>query len=307
MELLIHPEELSPRWIDLARTHGLKRLSIHPWGGKNAHKTLAELVDTLERPEYRAMIDTLIDGGVEIGYEFHAAAYLLPRELFESHPEYFRMDEEGNRTPDRNFCFSNPDALELVAKNAALLARRLYRAPHDYYFWLDDARSGGLCHCPSCRGRSFADHQLTVMNRMLREIRRDDPEARMCYLAYYESLAVPETVKPDEGIFLEYAPIDRFRDLGFDLSGENLRTLKALLDFFGRKDAKVLEYWYDNSLFSKWKKPPVSFIPDNDAIRKDYAFYRALGFPVLSSFACFLGEDYVALHGEPDLSAAGEG
>ena len=306
MELLIHPEELSSRWIALAEKHRLKRLSIHPWGGKNAHKTLEDLVSRLETPEYRDMIDTLIDKGIEVGYEFHAASYLLPRDLFEEHPEYFRMNEEGERVADKNFCFSNEDALTLLAKNAAVLAKKLYRSPEDYYFWLDDSRSAG-CFCPECRKRSFADHQLNVMNRMLREIRKEIPNARMCYLAYYESLAVPETVKPDDGIFLEYAPIDRFRDLGFELVGENLKTLEGLLTFFGSENAKVLEYWYDNSLFSKWKKPPVAFSPDNDAIRLDYAFYRNLGFPTLSSFACFLGEDYVALYGEPDLSAVAEG
>ena len=83
--------------------------------------------------------------------------------------------------------------------------------------------------------------------------------------------------------------------------------LRNLLDFFGKDDAKVLEYWYDNSLFSKWKKPPVSFTPDSEAILRDYAFYRDLGFKNLSSFACFLGADYVELYGEPDLSLVSEG
>ena len=306
MELLIHPEELSQRWINLARENGVKRLSIHPWGGKNAHKSLADLLSRLETPEYREMIDTLIDGGVEIGYEFHAASYLLPRELFDEHPEYFRMDEEGNRIADRNFCFSSEEAVEIFSKNAAALAKRLYRSPKDFYFWLDDTRTA-TCSCPECKKRSFSDHQLNMMNRMLREIRKEIPDARMCYLAYFEALPVPTEVKPDEGIFLEYAPIDRFNGKGFLLEGENLDTLKGLLDFFGRKDAKVLEYWYDNSLFSKWKKPPVRFVADNETIRRDYAFYRELGFPTLSSFACFLGEDYLELYGEPDLSAVAEG
>lgn len=306
MELLIHPEELSPRWIKLAKEHKLKRLSLHPWGGKRARAMLTDLVERLETPEYRAMIDELIDGGVEIGYEFHAASYLLPRELFDEHPEYFRMNEEGERVPDLNLCFSNPDAVRIFAENAAKLAKKLYRSPKDYYFWLDDSRTATCC-CEECKKRSFSDHQLRMMNAMLREIRKDVPDARMCYLAYYEALPVPKTEEKDDGIFLEYAPIDRFRDVGFELAGENLKELKGLLDFFGREDAKVLEYWYDNSLFSKWKKPPVMFTPDNAAICEDYAFYRSLGFRTLSSFACFLGEDYLELYGEPDLSAASEG
>lgn len=306
MELLIHPEELSSRWIDLAKKHRVKRLSIHPWGGKNAHRNLIDLLDTLETPEYRAKIDALIDSGVEVGYEFHAASYLLPRELYAEHPEYFRMDENGERVENGNFCFSNADACAIVAKNAATLAKKLYRSANEYYFWLDDSRKGSCC-CPECKKRSFADHQLHIMNLMLREIRKDDPDAKMCYLAYYESLAVPTEETNRDGIFLEYAPIDRYNNGGFLLEGENLEVLRNLLDFFGKDDAKVLEYWYDNSLFSKWKKPPVSFTPDSEAILRDYAFYRDLGFKNLSSFACFLGADYVELYGEPDLSLVSEG
>lgn len=307
MELLIHPEELSDRWISLAKANGIKRLSLHPWGGKRAHKTLEELLSVLESTEYRAKIDRLMDSGIEIGYEFHAASYLLPRELFSEHPEYFRMDENGNRVENGNFCFSNFEACSIVAKNAAVLAKRLYRSSNDYYFWLDDARKAS-CHCPKCQKHSFADHQLRVMQSMLREIRKENPSARMCYLAYFEALQVPKETPLEEGIFLEYAPIDRYeKDRDFRLEGENLAVLHGLLDFFGKQNAKVLEYWYDNSLFSRWKKPPVCFVPNNNQIRSDYAFYRTLGFSVLSSFACFLGEDYLELYGEPDLSAVSEG
>lgn len=305
-ELLIHPEELSERWINLAKKHGLKRLSIHPWGGKQAHITLAQLLSDLETPAFREKIDTLVDSGVEIGYEFHAASYLLPRELFAEHPEYFRMDEEGNRTAEKNFCFSNTEACDIIAKNAVLLAKKLYKSQNDYYFWLDDARKAS-CHCPECRKHSFADHQLIVMNRILRELRKDDPAARLCYLAYFEALAVPKETVPEEGIFLEYAPIERFDDReNIAPPTVNLEALHGLLDFFGTKNAKVLEYWYDNSLFSRWKKPPVAFVPNNETIKAEFAFYKDLGFEVLSSFACFLGDDYIALYGEPDLSSLSE-
>ena len=65
----------------------------------------------------------------------------------------------------------------------------------------------------------------------------------------------------------------------------------------------MLEYWYDNSLFSRWKKPPKQMFPKNHLIPADLAFYRSLGFEDIASFACFLGEDYEALYGDFDLSA----
>ena len=110
MQFLIHPDELSRSWIERARKNRIDRLSLHPRGGAAARESLEEMLDMLKREDYRALIDELIDAGIEVGYEFHAASYLLPRELFSEHPEYFRMDESGERTPESNFCFSNPEA-----------------------------------------------------------------------------------------------------------------------------------------------------------------------------------------------------
>ena len=74
-------------------------------------------------------------------------------------------------------------------------------------------------------------------------------------------------------------------------------------EFFSWKDSKVLEYWLDNSLFSGWKKPPKEFKADDEKIKKEVAEYASLGFEIISTFGCFLGEDYEELYGEPDISA----
>ena len=63
----------------------------------------------------------------------------------------------------------------------------------------------------------------------------------------------------------------------------------------------MLEYWYDNSLFSKWKKPPRKFVLDEAAMLSDIAEYKKAGFDSIATFACFLGEDYEMLHGNIDV------
>jgi hypothetical protein len=65
----------------------------------------------------------------------------------------------------------------------------------------------------------------------------------------------------------------------------------------------VLEYWLDNSLFSKWKKPPQPFSWDPEVMRQDLAYYESLGFEDATVFACYLGSDYEELHGAPDIEA----
>lgn len=139
------------------------------------------------------------------------------------------------------------------------------------------------------------------MNHLLHRIRRDDPQASLSYLAYYECMDPPTVVLPDEGIFLEYAPIERNLNKPLVESGQNSR-LQHLLSIFGKETAKVLEYWLDNSLFSNWTKPPKRFKPNASVIRSDFKYYRDLGFTDISSFACYLGSDYEDLYNSPDIS-----
>lgn len=80
--------------------------------------------------------------------------------------------------------------------------------------------------------------------------------------------------------------------------------MKDIVAFFGKKDSKVLEYWYDNSIYYRRAgKKLVPFTPDNEQIKKDLRFYKDLGFEQMSCFACSLCDEYVALFGDPDFSA----
>ena len=303
--ILIHPEELTEKWIDRLSYAGVTTLGLHPRGGRAAEESLRDLLERLKTPEYRALLDYAADRGLEIAYEFHAAATLLPRSLFETHPEYFRMDREGNRLQKWNFCVSNEEALRIVAEKAAEIAGQLYRSGNRFYFWLDDGHDLS-CHCPKCAQFSASDQQLLVLNAILRRIRKDRPEAKLAYLAYFDTLAVPTVVRPEPGIFLEYAPMEKYVAKGDDREEKierEFEMIDPLLDFFGRADSRVLEYWYDNSMYSNWTKPPKRFEADRDAVLKDAAFYRKKGFAAVSSFGCFLGPDYEELYGEPDLSA----
>lgn len=307
-QILIHPEELSRVWIDRMADEGITVLGIHPWGGKHAVKSINGLLESLKTEEYRSLLDYAAERGLTVEYELHAAAYLMPRELFGERPEYFRMNGDGQRTDDWNFCVSNPEALALMAKRAAELALALYRSGSSFYFWMDDGRDVH-CHCPKCKELSASDQQLLVLNAMLTEIRKEIPDAKMAYLAYFDSLNLPEKVKAIPGIFLEYAPMEKYVAKSEDAAERIARELSMigpLMERFGREDAKVLEYWYDNSLFSKWKKPPKEFFLNREAMERDIDLYRSMGFEYISTFGCFLGADYEELFGAVDISPFAE-
>lgn len=301
--MILHPEELSSAWIRKLKEAGVSVLGIHPRGGRRAHESLAELVAKLKTKEYRRLIDEAQSCGLEIEYELHGAGYLMPRDRFGEKPNYFRTNEAGERTADYNFCVTNEAALELYARRGAQLARDLYGSNGNFYFWMDDGR-GLCCHCPKCRELSPSDQQMLVLKRVLEEIRKEIPRAKLSYLAYMDTLEPPTKVKGAEGIFLEYAPFEKYTAQGEDaaarIQGER-EKIAPLMAYFQAESKKVLEYWYDNSLFSKWKKPPAPFCLNEEAMVRDVREYRRMGFDCISTFACYLGEDYQALYGDVDV------
>ncbi len=312
--LLIHPDELSGTWIKRCAQGGIPTIALHPVGGLSAHESMQDLLDRVDDPAFCALLSAAEENGLQVEYEMHAMRYFLPREMFAVHPEWFRATCDGVRVDDLNCCPSNEDALDYIAARAADAARRLTKPlknpSYRYFFWMDDALDCS-CHCEKCAHLSPSDQQMIVMNRILAEIRKDYPTATLAYLAYAECFDVPKHVLPSDGMFLEYAPMDRDFHIPLDdpSSEKNRRMfdkLPPLFAMFEGRDKKVLEYWVDNSMFSGWKKPTKKLCEDKAVVHADCKFYRSVGFDDLSSFACFLGPDYEELHGEPDLSATME-
>ena len=86
-------------------------------------------------------------------------------------------------------------------------------------------------------------------------------------------------------------------------NAKEIAPLSDLIALFGVENATVLDYWYDNSLLSKRKKPMQKFVPHPEILESDVRFYRAPGFRKITCFACCLGEEYKDLYGEtPKIS-----
>ncbi len=308
--IIVHPEDLTRKWISRMADAGLNTLGLHPVGGKLAHESLQRAIDAHGLPESRALREEAARLGIHVEYEAHVMAWLLPKEQFAQHPDWFRMDEKGERNADFNLCASNPDALDFVAQRTAVLAQKLETGADKYYYWLDDV-SGYSCRCPECRKLTPSDQQLKIVNAMLRGLKSYKSNAKLCYLAYHDALDVPKTVEPEDGVFLEYAPIRRDHhraicDIASEKNAAEVRPLKELIQFFGAKDARILDYWMDNSLFSNWTKPPKPFNLDAEVMKADVEFYHSLGFEEITSFGCYLGPDYEALYGEASLEEYGK-
>ena len=237
--------------------------------------------------------------GIQVEYQTHAMNWLLPRKLFEQDPSMFRMNKEGERVNDHNLCVHSEKALDLIAKNARSFAESTQPDNHRYYFWLDDGAP--VCECPDCSKYSESEQALIVENRMIQELRKFDPQAQLAHLAYHTTTSAPRKVKPEEGIFLEFAPFHRVWDKPLaDETAESyishkdyMRHLKDNLEVFPAETTVVLEYWLDVSLFSSWKYPAVK-LPWNKAVcESDLETYTSLGIKNFTSFAVMIDDEYL--------------
>lgn len=294
--------ELSDAFVKRLKASGLSLLGIHPGGGERAAELLENyLSEYVDDPKFCGMTEELENAGFEIEHELHALRWLLPKKVFAHHPEWQRMNADGERVSDVNFCVSNPDVLEYVTERSYELARRLHQKSRIYNIWMDDVPDG-YCHCEKCRSLSPSDQTLIFGKAVLRGLRAYNPRAKESYLAYQQTMELPKNVRTEEGIFLEYAPMEHW------LHGtDEFKYIQPLLNFFGSSDSKVLEYWVDNSLFSSWKLPPVKCPFELEKMKRDVKMYTEYGFETLTSFGLYLGDDYTELYGEFDLARYASG
>ena len=219
---------------------------------------------------------------------------MLPRELFGKNPEFFRTNDKGERTADANCCMHSDRALDIICENALAIAEILRPTTGRYFYWGDDGKP--WCRCGKCRELSPSDQAVMLENRICGALRERDPKAQVAHLAYLNTLPPPEKVKPDEGVFLEYAPIRRRYDTPYERQdgkeAGGLRALEANLRVFPRGTAQVLEYWLDVSRFSRWKRPGVKMPWNREVLLADINTYRKMGIRHITTFACWVDADY---------------
>lgn len=233
---------------------------------------------------------------IDVEFECHVLQEILPRSLFDSYPEYFRIDSNGNRNNDLNMCFSSMEVWDVIDTNVQSIMKWLRPTTNRYFFWIDDSYDG-FCYCDDCKSYSPSDQALIFENRMLKILRKINNNATLAHLAYASTLEAPKKVRPEEGIFLEFAPIGRnYTD---SLSVEQYTALKMNMKIFPKKTAHVLEYWLDVSMFSNWERDNLTEVPwKKEFCRRDVELYQGLGISSFTTFATWmLHADYFELYG----------
>ena len=290
-------------WLDKAQHAGLNTISLHV--------PLPRSEAFVQSEAGQAFLAGCRERHLNVEREMHAIGDLLPRTLFDKDPSMFRMGDAGRRTPDANICVSSKAAIEVVRENIFKYAQVFRPTTSRYFFWIDDARP--MCRSPQCKALSDSDQALLIENEMLKTLRRIDPRATLAHLCYQNTLTPPSQVKPDPGVFLEFAPIERTYDQPLSCRdvpahAKLLDALDANLAVFGTEGAQILEYWLDVSRFSRWDRAKLTPIPwNNDVFLDDLATYAKRGIRHVTTFAVWLDGEYVARFGEPPLQQYGDG
>jgi hypothetical protein len=291
-------------WPQIAKQAGLSTIGTHV--------TPSEVTKFVKTEKGQRFIDECQEFGINVEHELHAMKDLLPRGLFDKNPEMFRMDTDGNRVGDYNCCVHSKEALEVICENAVSYGRILRPTTGRYFYWIDDVKP--MCHCSNCRVFSDSDQALILENAIIAALRKEDPKAHLAHLCYIGTLAPPKQIKPDPGIFLEFAPIERswahpLKDtnaVGRSNAGREkmphsrtLEYLDANLDVFAADTTQVLEYWLDVSLHSNWTRPAKQLRWNPAVFRSDLETYAKRGIRHVTSFAAWIDGDYVKRFGHP--------
>ena len=282
-------------WIALAKTCGINTFSINNFpsiGGK----------------AWKDYVAKCTQNGIRICYEDHMGSQLIPRSLFKNHPEYFRMNEQGQRVDDVNFCVTNPEVQQRVRDNAIELGKAYAPTNHRYYFWGDDF--GKKCHCPNCKQYTDVEQWLIVENIVIDALRTIDDKAMLAHLLYDNTMQYPSTrVLPHEGIFLQFAPIHRKWNYCISNSsvqggagqthGYMTNCLKEHLKIFPVETCEVLEYWLAVTMSSNWTKPVKKIAQWYPSVyQQDIAYYASLGIRNIVTYGMWIGGDYYKAFGD---------
>lgn len=304
--IILLNKDFSEDWLPLLKEQGINKIGLHAlyqYGGLEGH--LNWWLDETTQ----AQIAKFEKEGFIFEHELHAVDWLLPRSLFRLYPDWFRMNEKGERVNDWNVCVSNKDALKFIEVSAYKLALLLKQKSHYYYIWNDDC-VGSTCFCSECRKLNGADQNMIIMKHVLKGLKRYDPLAKLSFLSYQDSFEVP-TIAPDPDMFLEFAPIGRNHSEPItgdsEINGKNRELLEKMLEIFPAKDAQILEYFLDVSLFCNWKRENAKALDlDEEVLEKDISYYAGLGVRSITTFTAFMDEKWRKEFGNGDLKLYGK-
>lgn len=190
--------------------------------------------------------DPKYGGSLRIGGGGHSYNYLVPRRLFEQHPDFFPLID-GKRTQKGQICHGNPELQEFFANQVIANAAE---NPQWFMTSIDPNDGGGWCECERCvamddpnvpsrrgGGLSMASRLGAFNNIIAKKVGAKFPDLLLYCLAYSQYTEAPTQVDHlEDNLLIGLAPFagaysDYSRALSDPESLPNSRFLKSIKDY----------------------------------------------------------------------------
>ena len=221
----------------------------------------------------------------------HTMSSIIPYSLFDEHPEYFGMDDNGNRTTSRQPCFSNPDVLRLTIAYALNFC-----AQYDTILSVSQNDGADFCRCPECvaynkaHGGTDAASLLNFVNKVAAAVDEAYPGRRIETLAYQNSQTPPTGLRAADNVVVRLCSI--YTCVLHDLTDRKCDSNKKFSDDLNawKIVADNLYIWDYSTNFQYY----YALYPNLTHLQSRYQYFRDCGV------------DAVFDHGCGDVTVAGE-
>ncbi len=152
------------------------------------------------------------------GHAGHTFLRLVPlSEYWETHPEYYRMKEDGTRddNPDRSqLCLTNPEVLQIAIANVKKILSENPGAEMISVSQMDTG-SGTFfsCACENCRAvdeeeGAFSGAVIRFVNAIAEAIEEEFPNVKIHTFAYHYTRQPPAKTKPRDNVIVQLCDIE---------------------------------------------------------------------------------------------------
>ncbi len=165
----------------------------------------------------------------------------FPEHYYETHPEYFKLEENGKRFENSNhwgqwvFCSQNQNAIAEVSKNVISWLTQ-NPAVDIIAFWPNDG-TYPYCTCTECRRYTKTENYCYFVNEVAKRVKKHHKNVKFDLLIYTDLWECPEGLSLDPCIIIDEAT--------WHASG--LRS-------FGKPDGSCLTQTFFQDNLRRWRK-----------------------------------------------------
>ena len=210
-------------------------------------------------------------GGKIVYHPFvHSFDALIPRALYEQHPQYFPLVNGKRVNGYVQRCLSNPEVLKIAI---AGVKKWIAENPQALVYSVSQNDTANFCQCDQCKaiesryGGTHSGVYLWFVNQIAEAIEADHPDKLIDTLAYQFTEAPPSGIVPRKNVRVRLCPIWACEAHPYEHCSDP-QTVAFVKNLQGwAKITDTLYIWHYNTDFAHYLMPFPDFAQFSDSIR----------------------------------------